>query len=149
MRRVEVPSGQRGATPITLNYTMVKVFFARRITKVLSVVHNCNYLLALLLICSLRTSICVCKYLYMLSGTNSDFCHFPWPGPMTLTFPSPSPGPQPLSAALTFYILSAEMVISLRLLVIPVFHYKSPGPILIIVNLDINKPSYDSQLLCS
>ena len=42
---------------------------------------------------------------------------------MTLTFPSPSPGPQPLWAALTFYILSMKIVISLRLLVIPVFHY--------------------------
>ena len=62
----------------------------------LSVVHNCNYLLSLLLIHSLRTSICACKYLYMLSGTNSVFHHFPWLGLMTLTFPLPSPGPQPL-----------------------------------------------------
>ena len=38
----------------------------------LSVVHNCNYLLALLLIHSLRTSICVCKYLYMLPTTFHD-----------------------------------------------------------------------------
>ena len=48
-----------------------------------SVVHNCNYLLALLLKHSLRTSICVCKYLYMVSNTNSVFHHFPlrgrWP----------------------------------------------------------------------
>ena len=72
-----------GTTPITLNYTMVKGFFARRITKVQSVVHNYNYLLALLLKHSLRTSICVCKYLYMVSDTNSVFHHFPlrgrWP----------------------------------------------------------------------
>ena len=38
----------------------------------LSVVHNYYYLLALLLIHSLRTSICVCKYLYMLSTTFDD-----------------------------------------------------------------------------
>ena len=49
----------------------VKVFFARIITKSAIVVHNCNYLLALLLIHGLRT-ICVCKYLYMLSTTFHD-----------------------------------------------------------------------------
>ena len=38
----------------------------------LSVVHNYYYLLALLIIHSLRTSICVCKYLYMLSTTFND-----------------------------------------------------------------------------
>ena len=51
----------------------MKVFLARRITKVLLVIHNCNYLLALLLIHNLRTSICVCKYLYMLSATFHDW----------------------------------------------------------------------------
>ena len=102
---------------------MVKGFFARRITKVQSVVHNCNYLLALLLKHSLRTSICVCKYLYMVSDTNSVFHHFLWLGPMTLTFPLPAPGPWPLQAAVIFYVLLMEMVISLRLLVIPVFCY--------------------------
>ena len=50
--------------------------------------------MALLQIHSLRTSICVCKYLNMLSATNSDFRHFLWPGPMTLTFLSPSPAPR-------------------------------------------------------
>ena len=39
----------------------------------LSVVHNYYYLLALLIIHSLRTSICVCKYLYMLSATFYDW----------------------------------------------------------------------------
>ena len=38
----------------------------------LSVVHNYYYLLALLIIHSLRTSICVCRYLYMLSATFDD-----------------------------------------------------------------------------
>ena len=38
----------------------------------LSVVHNYYYLLALLIIHSLRTSICVWKYLYMLSVTFDD-----------------------------------------------------------------------------
>ena len=38
-----------------------------------------------------------------------------------------APGPWQLYAALTFYILSMEMAISLRLLVIPVFRY---GPTL-------------------
>ena len=38
----------------------------------LLVVHNYYYLLALLLIHSLRTLICVCKYLYMLSTTFND-----------------------------------------------------------------------------
>ena len=38
----------------------------------LSVVHNYYYSLALLIIHSLRTSICVCKYLYMLSATFDD-----------------------------------------------------------------------------
>ena len=54
-----------------LPYTMLKVFFARRITKVLSVRHNYYYLLALLLIHSLRLQ-CVCKYLYMLSASFHD-----------------------------------------------------------------------------
>ena len=53
---------------------MVKVFFfARRITKVLWVVHNYYYLLALLLTHSLRSSMCVCKYLFMLSATFHDW----------------------------------------------------------------------------
>ena len=38
----------------------------------LSVVHNYYYLLALLIINSFRTSICVCKYLYMLSVISDD-----------------------------------------------------------------------------
>ena len=38
----------------------------------LSVVHNYYYLLTLLIIHSLRTSICVCKYLYMVSVTFDD-----------------------------------------------------------------------------
>ena len=37
--------------------------------------------------------------------------------------PGPSPGPRPIYTALTFYILSVEMAISLRLLEIPVFCY--------------------------
>ena len=43
-------------------------------------------------------------------------------GPMTLTFPSTSAGPGPTSAALKFYIYSAEFAIPLRLMLIPVFH---------------------------
>ena len=39
----------------------------------LLVVHTYYYLLALLIIHSLRTSICVCKYLYMLSATFDDW----------------------------------------------------------------------------
>ena len=39
----------------------------------LSVVHNYYYLLTLLIIHSFRTSICVCKYLYMLSITFDDW----------------------------------------------------------------------------
>ena len=50
----------------------MQVFFARIITKVLLVVHNYYYLLALLLI-RVQTSICVCKYLYMLSATVHDW----------------------------------------------------------------------------
>ena len=42
-------------------------------------------------------------------------------GPMTLTFPSTS-GPGPTSAALKFYMYSAEIAILLRLMLIPVFH---------------------------
>ena len=67
----------------------------------LLVVHNYYYYsLALLLIHSLRTSICVCNIytcFLPLSMTGAA-------GPMTLTFPSPSPCPWPLSAALKFYI---------------------------------------------
>ena len=47
----------------------------------LFVVHNYYYLLALLLIQSLRTSICVCKYLYMilpLSMTGGGQGRWPW-----------------------------------------------------------------------
>ena len=43
-------------------------------------------------------------------------------GPMTLTFPLTSTGPGPTSAALKFYIYSAEIAIRLRLMLIPVFH---------------------------
>ena len=41
---------------------------------------------------------------------------------MTLTFPLTSAGPGPTSAALKFYIFSAEIAIPLRLMLIPVFH---------------------------
>ena len=53
-------------------------------------------------------------------------------GADALTFPLASPGPRPLlySGRVhghfytgTFYILSVEMAISLKLFVIPVFHY--------------------------
>ena len=43
-------------------------------------------------------------------------------GLMTLTFPLTSEGPGPTSAALKFYIFSAEIAIPLRLMLIPVFH---------------------------
>ena len=43
-------------------------------------------------------------------------------GLMTLTFPLTSAGPGPTSAALKFYIFSAEIAIPLRLMLIPVFH---------------------------
>ena len=43
-------------------------------------------------------------------------------GLMTLTFPLTSAGPGPTSAALKFYVFSAEIVIPLRLMLIPVFH---------------------------
>ena len=43
-------------------------------------------------------------------------------GPMTLTLPSTSAGPGPTSAALKFYIYSAEIAIPPRLMLIPVFH---------------------------
>ena len=49
---------------------------------------------------------------------------------MTLTFPLTSAGPGPTSAALKFYIFSAEIAIPLRLMLIPVFH---PGCHAIIV----------------
>ena len=42
--------------------------------------------------------------------------------PMILTFLSTSAGPGPTSAALKFYIYSAEIAIPLRLMLIPVFH---------------------------
>ena len=85
----------------------------------LSVVHNYYYLLALLIIHSLRTSICVCKYLYMLSVTFDDQGGA---GPMTLTFPSTSADPGPHSTWLKFYIYSAEIAIPLRVILIPVLH---------------------------
>ena len=59
-------------TLITLNYTMVICEGVFCYEKLLSVVHNYYYTLALLLIHCLRTSICVCKYLYMLSATFHD-----------------------------------------------------------------------------
>ena len=43
-------------------------------------------------------------------------------GLMTLTFPLTSAGPGPTSAALKFYIFSAEIAMPLRLMLIPVFH---------------------------
>ena len=43
-------------------------------------------------------------------------------GPMTLTFPTTLPGPRPQSAPLKFYIWSAEIVVPLRVIIIPVFH---------------------------
>ena len=43
-------------------------------------------------------------------------------GLMTLTFALTSAGPGPTSAALHFYIFSAEIAIPLRLMLIPVFH---------------------------
>ena len=43
-------------------------------------------------------------------------------GLMTLTFPLTSAGPGPTSAALKFYIFSAEIAIPLMLMLIPVFH---------------------------
>ena len=43
-------------------------------------------------------------------------------GLMTLTFPLISAGPGPTSAALKFYIFSAEIAIPLRLMLISVFH---------------------------
>ena len=97
----------------------VKVFFARIIKKVLSVVHDYYYLLALLIIHSFRTSICVCKYLYLLSVTFDDRRGV---GLMTLTFLLTSAGPGPTSVALKFYIFSAEIAIPLRLMLIPLFH---------------------------
>ena len=84
-----------------------------------SVVHNYYSLLTLLIIHSFRNSICVCKYLYMLSVTFDDRGGA---GLMTLTFPLTSAGPGPTSAALKFYIFSAEIAIPLRLMLIPVFH---------------------------
>ena len=92
----------------------------------LSVVHNYYYLLALLIIHSFRTLICVCKYLYMLSVTFDDRRGV---GLMTLTFPLTSAGPGPTSAALKYYIFSAEIAIPLRLMLIPVFNpgQKSDG----------------------
>ena len=66
-------------------------------------VHNYYYLLALLIIHSFRTSICVCKYLYMLSAAFNDRRGARL---MTLTFPLTSAGPGPTSAALKFYIFS-------------------------------------------
>ena len=75
---------------------------------------------------SLRTSMCVCKYLHMLSTPNSVFCHFHWPWPYhgpELSWIGVT-GSWPLYANLTFYILSVEMAISLRQLLIPVFHYE-------------------------
>ena len=89
----------------------------------LSVVHNYYYLLTLLIIHSFRTSICVCKYLYMLSVTFNDQGGA---GLMTLTFPLTSAGPGPTSAALKFYIFSTEIAIPLRLMLIPVFHPGQP-----------------------
>ena len=54
----------------------------------------------------------------MLSITFDD-----WGGSgLTLTFPLTSAGPGPTSAALKFYIFSAEIAIPLRLMLIPVFH---------------------------
>ena len=50
----------------------VTLFLEDKFQRGLSVVHNYYYLLALLIIHSLRTSICVCKYLYMLSATFDD-----------------------------------------------------------------------------
>ena len=91
----------------------------------LSVVHNCNYLLALLLIHSFRTSISyvfanIYKCFLPLSRTRAV-------GPMTLIFPSPSPCPRPLKAAHTFYVLSVEIAISLRVILTTVFHYGLRG----------------------
>ena len=83
------------------------------------VVYNYYYLLTLFIIHSLRTSIWVCKYLYMLSFT---FDERGGAGPMTVTFPSTSAGPGPHSATLKFYIYSAEIAIPLRVILIPVFH---------------------------
>ena len=83
------------------------------------VVHNYYYLLTLLIIHSFKTSICVCKYLYMLSVTFDDRGGA---GLMTLTFPLTSAGPGPTSAALKFYTFSAEIAIPLKLMLIPVFH---------------------------
>ena len=85
----------------------------------LSVVHSYYYLLTLLIIHSFRTSISVCKYLYMLSVTFDDRGGA---GLMTLTFPLTSAGPGPTSVALKFYIFSAEIAIPLRLMLIRVFH---------------------------
>ena len=51
-------------------------------------------------------------------------------GLMTLTFPLTSAGPGPTSAALKFYIFSAEIAIPLRLMLIPIFHLGLPLPIL-------------------
>ena len=95
----------------------------------LSVVHN-YYLLALLIIHSFRTSICVCKYLYMLSVTFDDRRGA---GLMTLTFPLTLAGPGPTSVALKFYIFSAEIAIPLRLMRIPVFH---PGATVSVHTID-------------
>ena len=110
------------ASPITLNYTMVKVFFAGRITKIAI---SCSLLLL---------------FIFTLTNTLFDFnmfaniytCFPPLSvtgaaGPMTLTFPSPSPGPRPLSAAPTFYIQSVEIAIPLRVILISVFHYGWSG----------------------
>ena len=48
-------------------------------------------------------------------------------GLMTLTFPLTSASPGPTSAALKFYVFSAEIAIPLRLMLIPVFH-NGPTP---------------------
>ena len=57
-------------------------------------------------------------------------------GLMTLTFPLTSAGPRPTSAALKFYIFSAEIAIPLRLMLIPVFHN---GPVSESITIEITK----------
>ena len=63
----------------------------------------------------------------MLSVTFDDRGGDRGVGLMILTFPLTSAGPGPTSAALKFYIFSAEIAIPLRLMLIPVFHNGVPG----------------------
>ena len=76
-----------------------KVFFARLITKSAIGCLLLFLFIPLLLIHSLRTSICVCKHLYIISTTFHDQGRGGGLGPMTLTFLLTSPA----RSTATFY----------------------------------------------